>query len=62
MTTVFCVLERLVEIKGSMKEQAATGWNSLAILKLLKLATVTAISTRTVGSPTLRRDVSLTAG
>lgn len=41
---------------------AATGRNSLAILKLLKLATVIANSTRTAGSFTPRRDVGLTAG
>lgn len=40
---------------------AATGWNSLAIPKLLKLATV-AVSMNTAGSPTLWRDEGLTAG
>lgn len=39
---------------------AVTGWNSLAILKLLKLATVMAITMRTANSPTLPRDVCLT--
>lgn len=39
-----------------------TGWNSPAILKLLKLAIVTTVSMKTAGSPTLRRDEGLTVG
>lgn len=44
----------LTETSGDQRKYegaAATGWNSLAILKLLKLATVMAITTRTAGSP-----------
>lgn len=43
----------LVEASGDQRQlegAAATGWNSLAILKLLKLATVMAITMRTAGS------------
>lgn len=56
---------RLTETSGDQSQHegaAETGWNSPAILKLLKLATVTTVSMKTAGSPTLWRDKGLTMG